>query len=294
MITYREMSISGSQNLNYINEHKTVFDIERNIYPLELFEDFVNKAKGWGLECSCKIEKDRIHPARFNIYYNNPKLKHYQLAQDFLRQVGSRADIRLGDKLLKKFIDNDFDFSKVTQILMGVDLRREFSKSRLKFWFVLSGYPEKVLTAIALSGQELTEELKKLVFDNSVIVGFDFFLNGHSAVEVYPSISSESLYRADIQMQLANVLSAPAFKLLDNCWSLMIGFSNANPENILYYRTYDPNNFISQLHNDLANRVHTYYQGKPLKGTIVGLREKEFLTGLVENINLYYQVSECW
>lgn len=293
MSIYSGTTISGDLNLSYIHKHKRMFDIEKGIYPLELFEDFVSQVEGWGLECSCKIEKDRIHPIRFNVYYNKPSLKQYQLAHSFLRQVESRADVKLDLKLLKAFVGDYFDFSKVGQILLGTDLRRELSSSRLKFWFVFSNYPEKIITAAILSGQKPPKALQGLIFDNTVIVGFDFFLDGRSAVELYSNITDQNLYEASTQMQLKNFLSAPALQLVDNCQSLMFGFSNANPENILYYRTHDPDNFISRLHNDLASRVHASYQEEPVKGVIVGLREKEFLTGLVENINLYYQVSEC-
>ncbi|WP_414581618.1 DUF5838 family protein [Scytonema sp. PCC 10023] len=40
-----------------------------------------------------------------------------------------------------------------------------------------------------------------------------------------------------------------------------------------------------------ANRVHAYYREQPVSGTIIGLREKEIIAERIENLNLYYQMS---
>ena len=282
-MTISENLFIGSQkNIYYINQHKHIFDVD-HLYTMNIFDDFAQKVTHWGLECSCKIQKDQLYPARFNLFRNQPNWQDYQTAINFFQQVAARTDVKLTYHLIENFVGNDFDFSKVHQILVGIDLRREFSASRLKFWFIISDYPQKLAKAISLC--QPAEELQLFLLDNSVVIGFDFDFNGGSEIEVYPSISKEKF------QQLAKVLSPQALQLLDSCWSLIIGFSQANPEKIFYYRTSDPNNFIANLRNDLANRVHAYYREQPVQGTIVGLREKEIIAGRIENLNLYYQMS---
>ncbi|MFB2836074.1 LynF/TruF/PatF family peptide O-prenyltransferase [Floridanema evergladense] len=290
MITSDNIFIGSQKNLYYINQHKQVFDVDY-LYPLDIFEQFVQEqATNWGLECSCKIEKDKLYPARFNLFRNQPTSQHYQAAIHFFEQAESRADVKINYRLIQQFVGNDFNFSKVVQILVGVDLRKEFSASRLKFWFVIKDYPQKLATAISLCHPP--KELEMLLIDDSVVIGFDFDFKGGTEIEVYPKINEEKFKQFDVQNKLKKVLSPKALQLLDNCWSLIIGFSQANPEKILYYRTNDPNNFIANLHNDLANRVHAYYRKQPVHGTIVGLREQELLVGKIENLNLYYQMSK--
>jgi LynF/TruF/PatF family peptide O-prenyltransferase len=280
--------IGSKKNLYYINQHKLLFDVDY-LYTLNIFDDFAEQVTDWGLECSCKIQKDQLYPARFNLFRNQPNWQDYQTAINFFQQVAARTDVKLNYHLIEQFVGNNFDFSKVQQILVGIDLRREFSASRLKFWFVISDYPQKLAQAISLC--QPAEELQPFLVENSVVIGFDFDFKGGSEIEVYPSISKEKFQQIEIQIQLAKVLSLKALQLLDSCSSLIIGFSQANPEKILYYRTSDPNNFIANLRNDLANRVHAYYREQPVKGTIIGLREKEIIAGRIENLNLYYQMS---
>ncbi|MGK7925821.1 MAG: LynF/TruF/PatF family peptide O-prenyltransferase [Spirulina sp.] len=290
MISEDRMSIDRNSNLYHIAQHKRIFEVEEFLYPLPIFENFVRQAANWELECSCKIQGDYLYPARFNLSRFRPQFRDYQLAWNFFRQVESRVGVKLNEQLLSQFVGSDFDFSKIQQILLGVDLRQEIDRSRLKFWFVFSDYPQKLATAITLC--EPHETIQKLLVEGIVIVGFDLFLNGRSEIEVYPRISAEQFQQIDIQRQLTTVLSRPALKLLENCGALGVGFSRANREKVLYYRTRDANNFIANLSNDIANRVHAYYRQQPVHGTIIGLQESEILSGSIQNINLYYHMRE--
>ena len=87
------------------------------------------------------------------------------------------------------------------------------------------------------------------------------------------------------------MLSPPALSLLDGCSSILIGFSTANPDKVVYYGTQDPGSLIARLRHDVASRVHAYYSGRAIKGAIVGIREQELRAGFIQNVNLYYQLS---
>jgi LynF/TruF/PatF family peptide O-prenyltransferase len=280
----------ASDNLRYINEHKRAFQAEGSIYPLELFENFVSQAEGWMLECSCKIERDKLSPIRFNVFRKQPTAEHYRAVREFFRQVAVRVGVRINCTLLDQFVRDNLDFSKIGEVGIGIDLRKELRESRLKLFFTFSDYPEKVGAAIALC--QPPKEFWELRIDNNLVVGFDFFLDGRSAIEVYTTVSKDNLRRGEVRERLAKVLSPVALQLLDSCSLLIVGFSKNKPENILYYQPRDPDSFISQLRNDLARRCHAYYQGQPVIRTLVGLREKELLAGFIENVNLYYQMNK--
>ncbi|WP_414583116.1 LynF/TruF/PatF family peptide O-prenyltransferase [Scytonema sp. PCC 10023] len=289
MSTDNNASFDSDNNLYYIGEHKRAFKVE-DVYPLDIFEHFVKQAKGWGLECSCKIGKNDLYPIRFNLFYAKPSSEEFNTILDFCRQVEARNDVQLNYQLMQEFLGDNFDFHKVVQILVGVDLRNELSASRLKVWFVIQNYPEKVEKAMALC--EPPEELRALIaYLSLMVVGFDFYLDGRSSIELYPRIIQKELQEVDVQKQLSKILSPPALKLLDGCWAFGFGFSKANPETILYYPTPDPNSFIAGLHNHLADRVHAYYREKSVRATIVAFRESELLAGAVQNLSLYYQMS---
>lgn len=263
MITANNVSIDSKKNLRYIAEHKSVFDLEY-FYPLDIFENFVQQAEGWGLECSCKIDEDRIYAARFNLLLENNQDLDYQLKAvlNFLNTVEARADVKLNYRLLQQFLGVDFDFSKVTTIFIGVDLRKELAASRLKLWFILKDYPEKVEAAIALHGEH--KDLRTLLVGNSlVLVGFDFSLDNRSAIKLYPEFKQQDWLRVDIQKRLAQVLSPTALQLLVDCSAITIAFAEDNDEKTVHYHPLNPNTFISNLRHDLASRVHAHYHDKP-------------------------------
>ncbi|GAB1537782.1 hypothetical protein NUACC21_04360 [Scytonema sp. NUACC21] len=289
MISNKHTLLDRNKNLDYIGEHKRAFQVE-SIYPLEIFERFVREATDWGLECSCKIEKDKVYPIRFNLFRNHPGCQQFNAALDFFRQVETRNDVKLDYQLMHLFLGNDFDLNKIAQILVGVDLRTELLASRLKLWFVIEDYPEKLETAFALC--DLTEELRSLMLSTSlVVVGFDFYLDGRSIIELYPRILKKELQQVDVWKPLTKVLSPATLQLLDSSWAFMLGFSKANPETIVYCPTSDPDSFLAKLPNNLAQKVHAYYQKQPVRGTIIAFRERELLGGAIQNLNLYYQMS---
>ncbi len=290
MITEANISPYDNNNLIYVNEHKRIFQVE-SLYPLDIFEDFVQKAKGWGLECSCKVQNNKLYPARFNLFCNRPSVEEFDAVLNFFHQVEARNDVKLGYRLMQQFLGDDFECTKIKQILVGVDLRKELLASRVKFWLVIQDYPEKRETAIALSST--TEELRELISCTSLLViGFDFFLNGSSTIELYPRILRDELEKVKVRQLLAKFISPPALQLLENCWAFALGFSKANPETILYYPTSEPDSFIPHLQNKLANSVHDYYRKQPIKATIFAFRESELLAKSVQNLNLYYQMSQ--
>lgn len=287
MISDRTM-VNINHNLRYINEHKQAFDIEY-FYPLDIFENFAEQAQNLGIECSCKIDHDRFYPARFNLFPNKFTSEEVSLVFDLFRRVETRCDVKLDYRIIHKFLGNNFDFSKVEKIVTGVDLREDFSASRLKFWFWIYNYPEKLETAISLLGDR--KDLRLLYVNNSWLVGFDFYLNGKSTIELYPSMSEEELQKVDVKLKLAQVLSVPAFNVLDNFSSVLIGFTQTNQDRLIYGYLINPNEFIDNLHNDIGNKVHSFYRSKNVLNTMICFSEKELIAGSLNNFNLYYQMS---
>ena len=64
-----------------------------------------------------------------------------------------------------------------------------------------------------------------------------------------------------------------------------------NQYRLLYGYLINPNEFIDDLHNDIANKIHTYYREKQVLNTIICLSEGELIAGSLDNFNLYYQMS---
>ncbi|MEH2067203.1 MAG: LynF/TruF/PatF family peptide O-prenyltransferase [Nostoc sp.] len=276
----------------FIAAHEQAFEIE-NIYALDIFKSFVetieNITDDCSLEASCKVEKDRIYPARFFLEFNLKTTKQLKIVIDFFNQINTRIGVKLDDSLIDKFFSGDFDFSKLKEFLVGVDLRRELTDSSVDLALTIENYPEKEELAIALNGKNLEADIQMLLFNNFLHIGFDCRFNGKSNIELYPYIKKQEWQQADIQQRLRQVLSPAVLQRLPICKRISVGLSQANLERKIYYYLENINDFLSYFPvNDIARRVHAYYQQQPVKEMAVALLESELQAETIQKINLYY------
>ncbi len=294
MLTYNNL-LNSEAKLHSIGAHKNAFEIEY-LYPFDIFEQLVAETGECGLEFSCKIERERIYPARINLSYGEDRnfADSFKQILSFFHQVAGRVGVTINYKLLQEFLGNNFDWSKVEGLQTGVDLRQEVTNSRLKLIIRIKDYPEKLETAAALNRDCDTQGFRALLLYSVLVIGFDFYLDGRSEIELYPEIKKEDFQRVDVQQRLLQVLSPAALQPLEACNVTMVGFSKANPDNkIVYYRLEDKNNFLNYFSpNDLAQKVHAFYQQQPVLDSMwIGLPEQELRGGIIQNINLYYNQS---
>jgi LynF/TruF/PatF family peptide O-prenyltransferase len=298
MTVYPTALTHTEDNLRYIGEHKLAFDIEP-LYPLDLLEELVRimHELGCGIVCGCNVERDRLYPARFYLTFERIASEKQAIQQtfnaalNFLRQVEKRPEVRINYKLLQQFIGTGLEIDKVQGITIGVDARPDLTDTRLKMVIFMKNYPEKMATAIAMCGEN--RDWSALLANNKLLMGFDFFLNGHSAIEIYPSFDREDLQRADVQMLLKNMLPPPALPLLAQCTSFQFGISPENESDALYFNCPpDPNYFVENLNNEMAKKVHSYYRHQPFKYLLVGIPQAEFFERSIESVKMYYYMTD--
>ena len=170
------------QKLQFIRNHQQAFDVEP-IYPLPLFEDFVMSVEGdCSLEVSCKIESDKLIASRFLLFFKDKTQqwqKYLNQSLTFFSQVENRVGVQIDYSLLHQFLGYNFDFSKLTVLSAGIDLRNNLAESSLKMHIRIKDYPEKLDKAFALSdGAADGNYLKDFVN----LIGFDFYFNGKSEI----------------------------------------------------------------------------------------------------------------
>ena len=172
-----------------------------------------------------------------------------------------------------------------------MDLRKELSKSSLELALTIENYPEKQELAIALNGKDLEKDARMLIVNNFLHIGFDFGFNGKSNIELYPYIKKQEWKRVDVQQRLIQVLSPVALQPLPICKRICVGLSQANSARKIYYYLENINDFFSYFPaNDIARRVHAYYQQQPVKEMAIALLESELQAGTIQRMNLYYNL----
>nr|6PGM_A Chain A, PirF Geranyltransferase [Microcystis aeruginosa PCC 7005]6PGM_B Chain B, PirF Geranyltransferase [Microcystis aeruginosa PCC 7005] len=279
------------QRIKFIRNHQQAFDVEP-IYPLRLFEDFVMSVEGdCSIEASCKIELDKLIASRFMLFFKDQEWEKY-LTQSlaFFRQVENRVGVQLDYSLLQKFLGHNFDFSKLEVLSAGLDLRTNLADSSLKIHIRIKDYPEKINQALSLTidGDDLTA-----VRDFLSVVGFDFYFDGRSAIEIYPEVKKEDFFKPKTQEKVWQHLPKFVLEPLQVTNLFGFGFSKTNHNPVVYYRLKGRQDLTNYFKiNDTAQRVHSFYQHQDILPNMwVGTTQKELEKTRIENIRLYYYKS---
>lgn len=286
----------SDRRLRFIRAHRQAFGVEASLYPLELFEDFIAQLDDGAvisLEASCKIEADRLFPARFLAFINPPFENSLAQALKFYRQVESRVGVRLNYDLLQQFLGTSFDFSKVHRFTVGVDLRENLADSSLKMHLILADYPEKIATALALDRQDYSEEFRWIATQKVHLIGFDFYLDGRSEIELYAALSEDQFRQPQMRSLLEQSFPASVLKPLQVSDQFYTGLSKANADPVLYYHLKDRQDLLSYFAiNEMAQKVHAFYHHQDVLPQMwVGITQSELGKSRIDQIRLYYYQS---
>jgi LynF/TruF/PatF family peptide O-prenyltransferase len=281
------------QRLQFIRAHQQAFDVEP-IYPLRLFEDFVMAVDGdCTIEASCKIELDKLIASRFLLFFKDKAQqwqKYLNQSLTFFSQVETRIGVQIDYSLLYEFLGEHFDFSKTTVFSAGIDLRKNLADSSLKMHIRIQDYPEKLNKAFALSnGAANSNSLSQY----SSLIGFDFYFNGNSEIEIYAEVSEADFFQPETQNLVWRNFPQSVLKPLKASNIFLVGLSKANTNPVLYYHLKDRQDLSNYFKlNDTAQRVHSFYQHQDILPSMwVGTTQKELEKTRIENIRLYYYKS---
>lgn len=275
-----------NKNLSYISEHRQKFNTGDS-YLLAEFLSFVEDAKDARIECSYKVSGEKVHANRFNLWFARPlDATPLKKVMDFFAALQTKEKVRLNTELFDQFYDDAFDWNKIKYFVFGVDLREESSSSRLKIWFVVEDYPEKIEAAIQLYGED--GDLRSLIFHSELLIGFDFYLNGRNVVKVYPDITKSELEQPYIQKQLAGALHSSSLEFISQCKWLHVNFAKNNSSKALHYHTSDPASLLQKVNTRAANQIFNYYKEKDLHAAVISFYEHELKEQTILNWNFYY------
>ena len=281
------------QKLQFVRNHQHAFDVEP-IYPLPLFEDFAASIEGdCHLEASCKIESDKLVASRFMFFFQDKAQqwqKYLNQSLTFFSQVENRVGVQIDYSLLQQFLGSNFDFNKVTVLSAGIDLRNNLAESSLKMHIRIKDYPEKLNKALFLTSD--SEDLISVRRYLSV-VGFDFYFNGRSEIELYPEVQEEDFAKPETQDLVWRHFPKFVLEPLKVTSLFGFGFSKANNNPVLYYHLKNRQDLTNYFKlNDTAQRVHSFYQNQDILPNMwVGTAQKELEKTRIENIRLYYYKS---
>ncbi|MFM6741311.1 MAG: DUF5838 family protein, partial [Microcystis panniformis] len=195
--------------------------------------------------------------------------------------------VQLDYSLLQRFLGDNFDFSKLEVLSAGIDLRTNLADSSVKMHIRIRDYPEKLATAFVLSdGVADSNYLSGFVH----LIGFDFYFNGKSAIEIYAEVTEDDFFKPEIINQVWQHFPKSALKPLQASSLFFTGLSKANHNPVLYYHLKNRQDLTNYFKlSDTAQRVHSFYQHQDILPNMwVGTAQQELEKTRIENIRLYY------
>ncbi len=288
------------RRLQFIRTHQDAFDVILD-FPLPLFEKLVIELEGSHIiELSCKVEADRLFAGRFLIFPDQQENDwHRSLAQalNFLDSIENRVGVEINRDSLQHFLAAHITSGKIVAITTGLDLRPKLEYSSVKIHVAVGENSEELVrTAITLDGGYYSAELVQVLLKDCFLIGFDFFLNGHSEVELYIGCSrrkdsSHNNRGESTRYYIRKNFPQKVSLLLDASDSFVAGFSKANVEPVLYYGFENIKDIPKYfLFNGLGNRVYDFCRSQnSIKITWIGINERDLESNRLENFRLYYQ-----
>lgn len=273
--------------LRHLREHREAFGVPDSP-ALTRFTELVGEARSCSLECSCKVEDGRLNAARFHLCYQEPALReHVETAVRFFASVGAAEGVRLDDSLFRLFCDDGYDFSRSEVFVLGVDLRETKAESRIKAWFKLGDYPEKIEEAFTLPlPGEPDAMLRPLVVRDGLLVGFDLHFDGRASVKLYPRIEKSDLFERATRTRLAALLPWYALTAMERCdWSYVSLARDGS--RVIHFCPTDGYEFVRSLLGDDGLALARPHVNEDLMSVVVSVRERDLLLRRIPDYSLY-------
>ncbi len=255
---------------------------------LMLFEELLRESHFFHIEPSQKISGQELNPCRFNVWYwGKPFQKEKGLSQivSFFESINSLEDVQLDMAFLKRILEADVDFQKIRNVCVGTDFRAANSESRVKLWFYSDQDPQMRDRVLEMANSPAS--FRNLLLGERFLWGCDFFLDGRSRLKMYAVFHEELLSQPKIQAQLKKLFHGEIVRHIENCSDFYVSVDK-NWERILHFFPKDIAMLRKKMNAQEADLLSFDNVQKHYPALGFSFPEKEFLSGEIKTVNLYY------
>jgi LynF/TruF/PatF family peptide O-prenyltransferase len=263
-------------------EYKRLFRVKET-KALSLFEELLINSVIYYVECSNKILNGEVYAPRVNIWYHTDIYNNLEKVFNFFRKIEHLKGVGFNDSILKKVMEN-CDVTKITSIVCGIDFRENLKESRVKLWFIIKDYPEKVKEILNIYGNY--SYIEKFMRGKTLLVGIDFNFDNKTKLKVYARYTILDIIKEDWPKEL-QIFFRKMPGLVDKCQEIYISFDK-NFNKIIHFQLQKPEEFINFINNKNVKSVNEKYKKKGYSMRIISLRADELFSNNLNEINVYY------
>lgn len=276
--------------------HKKEFGPEDNKF-LRLFEELLSEPACSVLECSAEISPKGIHAARLRLGYQEEDIrKGLDASYGFLSGIETCENVRLNRKILDRIVDKKLCLSRILQMGIGLDYREETYNSKVKYYFMISEYPEKVNQVLSLHPP--VDTIDAYLNHGELTFGIDMYFDGRTGVELYLLLKRQDLRNGALVEKLN--LRDPVLAFIEECSGLHVSF-HGRGERLLHFHPLSPTRFVHLIGNRRLSLLYSNVQilkfllsrWKIKEGFSfsISLREDEIMSRNIQNTSLQYALS---
>jgi len=287
------------KNLACLDLHCDAFGISESVRGSRAFTGFANivrNSEHGAVEVSVKVEDGIAHAARFNIFCQpSDKADFVSDIVAFFDDVAAFEGVRLNTKPVRDILDAPLDWSSVSRVVCGVDLRTEPGLSRLKLWFFAEHEPDRPNNLVnrALTAHGASPLFRAFHVHPTLLLGYDLRFDGTTALKLYPDIREDEFASPEMQSGLASALSARAQEAMAQSHWTHLYLSGRNTDTMLQFHPKEPDEFLRNwLPHPMAHGIHRTYAELPLLDMVVSLPAMELDRKTIENFTLYYMPAD--
>lgn len=287
-----------------MNPLRRVFDLYKKDFGFEdnrliqLFEELLSKSPCSILECAPQITPKGIHAARFRVGYVKEDIPEgIKAVFQFIDKISESNYVLLNRTILEQIVDNRFKLSRISKLGIGIDYRENINDSKVKCYFVVKDYPEKLDQVMAIHPP--VDKIDDYPHNN--MFGINMYFDGRTDIEIYPSLMSKDL-RDSVLMEKFK-LQDVSHRFLEGCNTLFVSFEG-HGRRVLHFYPQSPTIFVriignrqlSMLYGNAQIRNHLINRSKkigPLR-VVISLLKDEIISKNIQHINLalYHQFSQ--
>jgi len=280
--------------------HKREFGLEDNNF-LRLFEELLSRPPCSILECSAKISPEGVHTARFRLGYEQRDIgEGLDQISYLLGRIAACDEVILDRGILWRIVDEGLDLSRVMATGVGLDHRMNGKDSKVKCYFMIREYPEKVDEVLSI--HRPVDYIRDYLIHEVFMFGIDMYFDGRTGVEIYPFLEHQDLRNAALMDRLK--LRGTVGGFIEECSTLHISFEDGG-RRVLHFHPQRPTRFVRLIGNRQLSLLYSNVQilnfllsrlskAEPVSVNLA-LVEDEIISKNIQNINLQYALtSRVW
>lgn len=268
--------------------HRESLDIPDSPF-LDDFEDLLRKSRKFRhfLECSFKVQDKEMHAARFDVIYRGGDLgkSALSLALSFIDKIESRPGVIFDRSILDKVCEG-MDFSKVSRVMTGIDLREIQGESRAKVWFIIKDYPEKLSQVLDIHGR--SDRIMSLIFRPEMLFGIDLYFDGRTGIKFYAPFENEDIENPRTMKRIERLFPAKIAEMISKCKMFNVTFRDKERREHLHFTPKNRKQFITDLDNPIVSFLEKEIGKRDVKNGTISLFADEIEKNEIKNVNFYY------